>query len=108
MIDTNSDPDKIDYPVPGNDDAIKSIQLITSLLTDSIIEGRKKFLSYLSTETVTLAKPTDEQGAVITSEEVTKIKEIGEMVETEQTEEQKLLKRSKKPVPEKPFLKKKI
>lgn len=43
LIDTNSDPDMIQYPVPGNDDAVKSIKFIASLITDSIIEGRKEF-----------------------------------------------------------------
>lgn len=45
LIDTNSDPDLIDYPVPGNDDALKAIKIITSLITDSIIEGRKEYLT---------------------------------------------------------------
>lgn len=44
LIDTNSDPEKIDYPIPGNDDAIRSIKLIASMLADSILEGKKKFL----------------------------------------------------------------
>ncbi len=43
FIDTNSDPDLIDYPIPGNDDALKSIQVVVSLITDSIIEGRKEY-----------------------------------------------------------------
>jgi len=43
LIDTNSDPDNIDFPVPGNDDAIRSIKLIASIVSDSIIEGRKAF-----------------------------------------------------------------
>ncbi len=43
MIDTNSDPDPIDCPIPANDDAVKSIRLIAGLVTDSIIEGRKEF-----------------------------------------------------------------
>ncbi|MGE5280122.1 MAG: 30S ribosomal protein S2 [Deltaproteobacteria bacterium] len=42
LIDTNCDPDLIDYPVPGNDDAIKSIRLITGLMAESLIEGRKR------------------------------------------------------------------
>ena len=45
LIDTNSDPDLIGYPIPGNDDAVKSIKLIASLITDSISEGRKEFLA---------------------------------------------------------------
>jgi small subunit ribosomal protein S2 len=43
MIDTNSDPDPIDRPIPANDDAVKSVRLIAGLLTDSIIEGKKEF-----------------------------------------------------------------
>ncbi len=43
MIDTNSDPDPIDRPIPANDDAVKSIRLIAGLVTDSIIEGKKEF-----------------------------------------------------------------
>ncbi|MFC1726284.1 30S ribosomal protein S2 [candidate division KSB1 bacterium] len=39
IVDTNSDPDDIDFPIPGNDDAYKSIELITSALADSILEG---------------------------------------------------------------------
>ncbi len=45
LIDTNCNPDVIDYPIPGNDDAVKSIKFITALLADSIIEGRKEFLA---------------------------------------------------------------
>jgi len=43
LIDTNSDPDVIDYPIPGNDDAIRAIKLVLATLTDSILEGQKNF-----------------------------------------------------------------
>lgn len=43
LIDTNCDPDLISYPIPGNDDAVKSIRFITALLADSILEGKKEF-----------------------------------------------------------------
>ena len=43
MIDTNSNPDPIDRPIPANDDAVKSIKIITAALVDSIIEGRREF-----------------------------------------------------------------
>jgi small subunit ribosomal protein S2 len=39
LIDTNSDPDLIDYPIPGNDDAFKSINLVTHTLADAIVEA---------------------------------------------------------------------
>lgn len=39
IVDTNSDPTNIDFPIPANDDAAKSIQLITQAITEAIIEG---------------------------------------------------------------------
>ncbi|MFH0731761.1 MAG: 30S ribosomal protein S2 [Candidatus Omnitrophota bacterium] len=44
LIDTDCDPDMIDYPIPGNDDAIRSIKLVTTLIADSAQEGKKKFV----------------------------------------------------------------
>jgi len=41
IVDTNCDPDVIDYPIPGNDDAIRSITLITRLVSDAVLEGRE-------------------------------------------------------------------
>ncbi|MGA2775212.1 MAG: 30S ribosomal protein S2 [Candidatus Omnitrophota bacterium] len=86
LIDTNSDPGLIAYPIPGNDDATKSISLIVSLLADTIIEGRKKFLSYLSQEGAVLKeeKPPEEEQPVLLPEEEVKIKEIEEIVETDE------------------------
>jgi len=40
MIDTDCDPSNIDYPIPSNDDAIKAIKLICSMIADSILEGK--------------------------------------------------------------------
>ena len=42
IVDTNCDPDEIDYIVPGNDDAIRAIRLITSRVADACIEGRER------------------------------------------------------------------
>ncbi len=42
IVDTDSDPDRVQYPIPGNDDAIRSIKLLTSILVDSLIEGSQK------------------------------------------------------------------
>ncbi|HAW49498.1 TPA: 30S ribosomal protein S2 [bacterium] len=41
IVDTNGNPDKITYPIPGNDDAIRSIRFITTCIADAIIEGKK-------------------------------------------------------------------
>jgi small subunit ribosomal protein S2 len=42
IVDTNCDPDDIDYVIPGNDDAIRAIHLITSKISDAVIEGKKR------------------------------------------------------------------
>lgn len=78
LIDSNCDPDLVDYPIPGNDDATKSIKLVTSIVADAVIEGRKRFLTYLSESSVTDKK--EEDLGVVPEEEV-KIKEIEEIVE---------------------------
>lgn len=43
VVDTNCDPDMIDYPIPGNDDAIRAIRLVTSKMADACIEGRQRY-----------------------------------------------------------------
>ena len=40
IVDTNCDPDDADYIIPGNDDAIRAIKLITGAIADAVIEGR--------------------------------------------------------------------
>lgn len=89
LIDTNSNPDLVAYPIPGNDDATKSIQAVVSLITDTVIEGRKKFLSYLSASGVNI-KPEakEEEKPLVLPEEEVKIKEIEEIVETEAAPEE--------------------
>ena len=41
IVDTNCDPDEVDYVIPGNDDAIRAVKLIASVMADAIIEGRQ-------------------------------------------------------------------
>ena len=41
VVDTNGDPENIDHPIPGNDDAVRAIELFTSKIADAIIEGKK-------------------------------------------------------------------
>ena len=44
LIDTNSDPDDLDYAIPANDDAIRSIKLFTKTFADAIVEGRARYM----------------------------------------------------------------
>ena len=41
VVDTNGDPESLDYPIPGNDDAVRAIELFTSKVADAIVEGKK-------------------------------------------------------------------
>lgn len=40
-VDTNCDPDVIDFPIPANDDAIRAVKLLTSKIADAVLEGRQ-------------------------------------------------------------------
>ncbi len=42
IVDTNGNPENIDYPIPGNDDAVRAIELFASKIADAIIEGKKQ------------------------------------------------------------------
>lgn len=41
VVDTNCDPDEVDYVIPGNDDAIRAVKLMSSIIADAVIEGRQ-------------------------------------------------------------------
>ena len=41
IVDTNCDPDEVDYVIPGNDDAIRAVRLIAGAMADAVIEGRQ-------------------------------------------------------------------
>jgi small subunit ribosomal protein S2 len=42
-VDTNCDPDQVDWVIPGNDDALRAIKLFTSKISDAVIEGRHAY-----------------------------------------------------------------
>jgi len=50
IVDTNCDPDNIDYVIPGNDDAIRAIKLFTSKIAEAVLEGRKRFEEKMTAE----------------------------------------------------------
>lgn len=76
VVDTNCDPECIDYPIPGNDDALKSVRLLTSLISESIIEGRKEFAT--STNVKAEAVAADAETAPESTEEVVAVKDAPE------------------------------
>jgi small subunit ribosomal protein S2 len=50
VVDTNCDPDEIDYPIPGNDDAIRAIRLLTSRMADACLEGKQKWVERMQAD----------------------------------------------------------
>ncbi len=93
IADTNCDPDKIDYPIPGNDDAIKAIQLITSKIADAVLEGKKLRESVgQAVETKTIEEELLERANTIESgymgaKNHSKEEKLAEIVEKEAKEE---------------------
>lgn len=61
VVDTNCDPDEIDYLIPGNDDAIRAIRLLTSRIADACIEGRRRYEEKRQAETDKAAKTDVEE-----------------------------------------------
>ena len=60
IVDTNCDPDEVDYVIPGNDDAIRAIRLIASAMANAVIEGRQGEQLTMSEETPA-AEPAAEE-----------------------------------------------
>eukprot|EP00210_Caulerpa_lentillifera_P008757 g8353.t1 len=77
VLDTNSDPEGIDYPIPGNDDAIKSIELYCQMMSKAILEGIKKEAHSSGIDVgASLELPTAEKESV--KEEEPKTADIGD------------------------------
>ena len=72
LADTNANPDNIEYLVPGNDDAIRSIKLIASKLADAALEG-KQLRENKAVETVKIEKVNAEDAGVVAEEVVAEI-----------------------------------
>ncbi|TLN13135.1 30S ribosomal protein S2, partial [bacterium] len=41
IVDTNCDPDEVDYPIPGNDDAIRAVALFCAVIADAVLQGKQ-------------------------------------------------------------------
>ena len=87
LLDTNCNPDKIDHVIPGNDDAIRSIKLVTTLLVEAILEGRKKFMEDKAIAAEEAAQAAAEAEKDIATD--SKLVEMAETTEEEQKEKEK-------------------
>lgn len=85
IVDTNTDPDDVDYPIPGNDDAIRAVKLITAAMADAIIEGRQG--ESLSVEEEMKSSDEVEENEEMTKEEDEEVKDDEVMTEEQDEEE---------------------
>ncbi len=70
VVDTNGDPDPVDYPIPGNDDAVRAIELFASKVAEAIVEGKKSRISQeMLAEKTAEAGPAGEAAAGPATEE---------------------------------------
>ncbi len=70
VVDTNCDPDNIDFVIPGNDDAIRAVKLVTGLIADSVLEAMEGKSFDESSEQATEEAPAEASEAVVEKEAV--------------------------------------
>jgi small subunit ribosomal protein S2 len=87
IADTNADPDLIDYPIPGNDDAIRSVGLITKAMADAVEAAKREV-------------PEEERRRVEEMEATTYSTETGETTEVEERPAKRRPRRKRRPRPE--------
>ena len=93
LVDTNSDPDGIDVIIPGNDDAIRSIRLVTKVIADSClrgIESSKGFAPKSDSPVIQTVKKEDKEeqviaGEVVSDEEIASVAEVEEEIQKDNT-----------------------
>ena len=76
LVDTNCNPEDLDYPIPGNDDAIRAVKLITDVMANAVIEGKQ-------------GESFEPEMTEEVSEEATSIEEVVENAESEENTESK-------------------
>jgi len=80
IVDTNCDPDEIDYPIPGNDDAIRAVKLLTSKMADAVIEAKAEMEALLGEGEIITA--TDVEGVASAEAEEAPIEAVPEEAAT--------------------------
>ena len=77
LIDTNCNPEDVDYPIPGNDDAIRAVKLITDVMANAVIEGRQ------GEAIETINEEIENEVEEVSEEEPLDMEEVVEQEETE-------------------------
>ena len=69
LVDTNCNPEDVDYAIPGNDDAIRAVKLIADVMANAVIEGRQGEDAEVATEMVEATEEASDIEEVVASEE---------------------------------------
>ena len=80
LVDTNCNPEELDYPIPGNDDAIRAVKLITDVIANAVIEGKQG---------ESFEAEADEQEQKAEAEEATTIEQVVENAEDNSADSEK-------------------
>src|SRR3989338_6889574 len=80
IIDTNCDPDMVDYLIPGNDDAIRSVKLICEIVGDAILEGRQQHLQIARDQEAAEAEEKEREEARTPHDETAGAEEIVDVI----------------------------
>ena len=102
IVDTNCDPDMVDYVIPGNDDAVRSVKLLIGALTNAIAEvNGNEIIDYISDEDKNKNDKKAAKKEAVKEEIVEKVKEKKEEIEVVKEEVKKAVKKEAKKVKEK-------
>ena len=82
IVDTNCDPDEVDYVIPGNDDAIRAVKLIANAMANAVIEGREGKMGAAAE-----SSETEEVQQAVQTEKTEKAEKVEQAEQTEKTEE---------------------
>ena len=90
IVDTNCDPDMVDYVIPGNDDAVRSVKLLIGVLTNAIAEvNGNEMIDYISEDDKNKADKKSEKEEKVEKNETTKTSEVSEEKEETKKETKK-------------------
>lgn len=85
VVDTNSNPDHIDYPIPGNDDAIRSIRFYCSLFADAALQGLEELMKASGVDLGSIQEHGDKN---LASKNISKLKQAGKFSKTKNINEE--------------------
>ncbi len=89
IVDTNCDPDEINYKIPGNDDAIRAVRLITSKIADAVLEGKQGLQEQEAREKTEAGEVNEDEGEEQPSEVIGQVDDEEKAVDMDQNEETK-------------------